>query len=69
MDGYDRVNFSLPDEQQRFYAALFEQDPFELEGDSFSNKGRMLIVALLLSLGLWTVIGVAVAALLGNRPI
>jgi hypothetical protein len=69
MDRSNVLNYTGPKDAVRFRRALFEQEPSEVEVDIFRNKRIMLIVALALSLGLWAAIGVAVATLIGNRPI
>jgi hypothetical protein len=69
MDRNNVLNYTHSEDDRLFRAARFEQDLSEVESDISWNKGIMLIVALMLSLTLWAVIGIAVAALIGNRPI
>jgi hypothetical protein len=69
MDSNNVLNYTRRKDAAFFRAAAFEEDLSEVEQDIFRNKGTMLIVALMLSLALWAIIGVAVAALIGNRPI
>jgi len=69
MDRNNVLNYTRSEDNGFLRAAMFEQDLSEVEPDIYRNKGIMLIIALMLSLGLWAVIGIAVAALIGNRPI
>jgi hypothetical protein len=69
MDSNNVLNYTRRKDAAFFHAAAFEQDLSEVEQDIFRNKGIILVVALMLSLALWAIIGVAVAALIGNRPI
>jgi hypothetical protein len=61
----------LPRREERsgFRSAIFEPDAAETESNTFRIKGVTLIVALMLSLGLWAIIGIAVAALFASGPV
>ena len=69
MDRNNVLNYTRREDRMFFHTAGFEQDLSQVERDIFPHKGMILIVALMLSLGLWAIIAVAVATLIGNRPI
>jgi hypothetical protein len=63
MDGNNVLNFTRLDEGVGFHGATSEQDLSGVGFDIFRNNRIGLIVALLVSLGLWGVIWLALASL------
>jgi hypothetical protein len=68
MDRSNVLNFSRPDATMPFPIGAFEQDLSEVEFDLVRNKGLGLILALIVSLGLWAMIWLAIASLFGVAP-
>ena len=68
MDTDNVLNFSRPDENRAFGGAAFEISLSAVERRIFHNKGIALLFAMLLSLGLWAGIWLAVAALVARAP-
>jgi hypothetical protein len=66
MNRNNLLNFARLDEDVGFCRAVYEQNPSEVGSDIFQSKGITLIVALLVSLGLWGVIWLAVASLVAR---
>jgi len=66
MDRNNLLSFARLDEDPGFRRAVYEQNPSEVGSDIFQSKGITLIVALLVSLGLWGVIWLAVASLVAR---
>jgi hypothetical protein len=66
MNRNNLLSFARLDEGAGFRRAVYEQDPSEVGLDIFQSKGITLIVALLVSLGLWGVIWLAVASLVAR---
>ena len=62
MDRNNVLRFTPLDEGAGFRRSASEHDLSEVAFDFFRNKGGGLIVALLVSLGLWGVIWLAVAS-------
>jgi hypothetical protein len=62
MDKINVLHFVGRDEGVAFSSAVFEPDLFESDEATLRDKGMGLIVALVLSLGLWVVIWLAVAS-------
>ena len=66
MNRNNLLSFARLDEGAGFRRAVYEQDPSEVGLDIFQSKGITLIVALLVSLGLWAAICFAVAAVVAR---
>jgi hypothetical protein len=66
MDRDNVLNFTRLEVGPDFRGAMREQDRSEVGIDSFKYNGIGLIAALLVSLGLWGAIGVAVASLVSR---
>jgi hypothetical protein len=62
MDGNNVLNFTRLSEGAGFRGAAAEKDQSEIAFDILRSKGFALVVALLVSLGLWGVIWLAVAS-------
>jgi hypothetical protein len=60
------LSFNRSSERVSFHSPAFEQHPSVVEYDIFRSKGMVLIVALLLSLGLWAMIWLAVASIVSR---
>jgi hypothetical protein len=68
VNGNNLIDLLNADDNADFAATSFEQYASEPE-TNIINNGVGLIVALVLSLGLWAMIWVAVCALIGSAPI
>jgi hypothetical protein len=66
MDRNNVLNFTRLGVGPDFRGAMREQDRSEVGIDIFRNNGIGLIAGLLVSLGLWGAIGVAVASLVSR---
>jgi len=66
MDRYNVLNFTPLDAGPNFRGAMREPDRSQVGTDIFGNNGLGLIAALLVSLGLWGAIGVAVASVVSR---
>jgi hypothetical protein len=66
MDRNNVLNFTRLDEAVGFRGTMREQDRRGVGIDIFQNNGIGLIVALLVSLGLWAVIWLAAASVLSR---
>ena len=69
MDGYDVLNCTRHDGQTLFRVAVIEHDLSEVENDPWAEKRITVFVALVSSLALWAMIGIAIAEMLGRGPI
>jgi hypothetical protein len=68
MDRSNALNFSRSDTSVPYPTGVFEHDLSEVELDLVRNKGVGLILALIVSLGLWAMIWLAIATLFGVGP-
>jgi hypothetical protein len=59
------IDFNVVRDKANFVTALLESELSEVEFDIFNKKKICLVFALMLSLGLWAIIWVAVSAIIG----
>jgi hypothetical protein len=69
MSRSDLINFNSLKEKSPFLLAFFHEMRSEVEAEGSSDRRLGLILALVLSLGLWAIIWVVVAALIGRATI
>jgi hypothetical protein len=69
MDRSNVLNFARSDAPMTFAIGAFEQDLSEVELDLARTRGLGLILALVVSLGLWVMIWLAIATLFGVGPL
>jgi hypothetical protein len=69
MDSDNLLNFNRRPSRTGPPFAAIEGDLSEVEPDAGVNRTVGFLVAIVSSLALWAVIGFAVAAVIGNRPV